>query len=205
MKKKLVILVLALALTVTAVVGGTLAWLTATTGEVKNTFTTANIGVTLTETFNTDTNNDGTNDAWKAQMIPGFSYSKDPVVTVANDSVDCYLFVKFEEKNNASTYLTYTSNLTAANGWTKGDGSNIPANVWYRKVMTADTTKSWKLLAGNTTYPNGVITVNGAAVTKATMTTAAAAELVYTAYASQLYSSNGVEFTAAQAWTNVAG
>lgn len=205
MKKKLVILVLALALTVTAVVGSTLAWLTATTGEVKNTFTTANIGVTLTETFNTDTNNDGTNDKWQAQMIPGFSYSKDPVVTVDDDSVDCYLFVKFEEKNNASTYLTYTSNLTTANEWTQGDDTNIPANVWYRKVQATDTTKSWQLLAGNTTYPNGVITVNGTTVTKATMETAAKAELVYTAYASQLYSSNGVEFTAAQAWANVAG
>lgn len=35
------------------------------------------------------------------------------------------------------------------------------------------------------------------------MADAAKAELVYTAYATQLYKSNGVEFSAAEAWDNV--
>lgn len=201
MKKKSLLLVLALVLAVTAAVGGTLAWLTDSTTEVKNVFTTAGIDVELTETWNFDTNNDGTNDCWKAQLIPGYSYTKDPVVTVSADSVDCYLFVKFEEKNNASTYLTYTSTLSAANGWTQGTGegegkNGVPANVWFRKVKTADEIKSWHLLSDDT------ITVNGTTVTKATMETAANAQLVYTAYASQLYKSAGVEFSAAEAWTN---
>lgn len=179
-----------------ASIGGTLAWLTASTTPVTNTFTTADIGVTLTETLNTDTNNDGTNDKWQAQMIPGYSYTKDPKVEVSNTSVDCYLFVKFEETNNPSTYLTYTSTLTAANGWTQGDGTDIPANVWYRKVMASDTMRSWELLSGNT------ITVKDT-VTKDNMTTAASATLTYTAYASQLYKSAGVEFSAKEAWGNV--
>lgn len=201
MKKKIVLLSLTLALIATAIISGTLAWLTASTSEVKNTFTTAGIEIKLEETFNTDTNSDGKNDKWQAQLIPGYSYTKDPKVTVNNDSVDCYLFVKFVETNNPSTYLTYTSTLTAANGWTQGEGTGegkngIPTNVWYRKVMTSDTTKSWELLSGNTIAVKDTVTT-------ANMATAATATLTYTAYASQLYKSAGVEFSAAEAWTNV--
>lgn len=196
MKKKYIALVLAFVLVAALSVGGTLAWLTATSGPVKNTFTTAGIDITLTETFNTDSNNDGTNDKWEAQMIPGYSYTKDPKVTVSANSEDCYLFVKFEETNNPSTYLTYTSTLTAANGWTQGDGTNIPVNVWYRKVMKSDTNRSWDLLSGNTVSVKDTVTKNN-------MATAATATLTYTAYASQLYKSSGVEFTAAEAWANI--
>lgn len=201
MKKKIVLLSLTLALIATAIISGTLAWLTDSTTPVTNTFTTADIGLTLTETFNTDTNNDNTNDKWQAQLIPGYSYTKDPKVTVSENSVDCYLFVKFEETNNPSTYLTYTSTLTAANGWTQGNGTGegkngIPTNVWYRKVMTSDTTKSWELLSGNTVAVKDT-------VTKSDMTFAANATLTYTAYASQLMKNAITEFSAAEAWTNV--
>lgn len=193
---KAVTMLLALVLVAGCAIGGTLAWLVDSTDKVENVFTTANIDVTLTETFNTDTNKDGTNDKWQAQMIPGYSYTKDPKVEVSADSVDCYLFVKFEEDNNPSTYLTYTSTLTADNKWTQGNGTDIPANVWYRKVMASDTTRSWELLSGNT------ISVKDT-VTKDNMSTAASATLTYTAYASQLYKSAGVEFSAKEAWDNV--
>ena len=204
MKKKTMTLILALVLVVGCVVGGTVAWLVDSTSEVKNVFTTADIDVTLTETFNTDTDGDNKNDAWKAQMIPGYSYTKDPKVEVSTNSVDCYLFVKFEETNNPSTYLTYTSTLTTANGWTQGtgdgeDGNGVPTNVWFRKVMASDATRSWALLKDNT------ISVKET-VTKGNMQTAATATLTYTAYASQLYKNNNAtdnEFTAKEAWNNV--
>jgi len=194
MKKK-VLSIVAVVLVLCCAIGGTLAWLTAKSDVVTNTFAPSDINITLTETPNTDTDNDGKADAWKADMIPGFSYAKDPVVTVKGGSVDCYLFVKFEENGNPATYLTYTSTLTTANGWTQGDDTNIPSNVWYRVVKATDTTKTWNLLAGDT------IAVKDT-VTKDNMATAANAELVYTAYATQLYKSNGVEFSAAEAWTN---
>lgn len=196
MKKKTLALVLALTLLVAGVVGGTLAWLTATTGEVQNTFTVGDIELTLTETPNTDTNKDGKPDIWQAQIIPGYSYDKDPVVTIDN-KVDCYLFVKFEE-TNSDTYLNYTSTLTTANGWTQGDGTNIPSNVWYRTVNVADTTKSWNLLVGDT-----VAVKSG--LTNEQMTTAASTTITmtYTAYACQLYKNNTETFTAAEAWTTV--
>lgn len=197
MKKKTLALLLALVLVFGAAVGGTIAYLTDTTGPITNTFTVGKVDITLTETFNTDTNSDGTNDAWKAQLIPGTTYAKDPVVTVTNDSEDCWLFVKFEEIGNPATYLTYTSNLTAANGWTQGNGTDIPNNVWYREVNKADTVKTFQLLAGDNTYPTGCISVKDT-VTNDNMTAASAAQLVYTAYACQ---KSG--FTATTAWTEV--
>ena len=192
MKKRTLALILALVLVFGAAVGGTIAYLTDTTDPVTNTFTVGKVDITLTETFNTDTNGDQKNDAWKAQLIPGTTYTKDPVVTVTADSEDCWLFVKFEEKNDAATYLNYTSNLTAENDWTRGDGTNIPSNVWYRAVNKADATKSFHLLDGDT------VTINSTAVTNENMNTAANAQLVYTAYACQK-----ANMTAVDAWAAV--
>lgn len=193
---KMMFMILAVVLIVGISVGGTLAWLTATTTPVTNTFTTSDIDITLTETFNTDSDNDKTNDCWTAQMIPGYSYTKDPTVSVSQDSVDCYLFVKFEEEGNPSAYLDYTSTLTADNGWTRGDGTDIPVNVWYREVKSTDTTRSWELLDKNT------VTVSSTGVTKDNMSTAAQAKLTYTAYAAQLYKNASEKFTLADAWAN---
>ena len=192
MKKKTLALLLALVLVFGAAVGGTIAYLTDTTDPITNTFTVGKVDITLTETFNTDTDGDQKNDAWKAQLIPGTTYTKDPVVTVTDDSEDCWLFVKFEEKNGAATYLDYTSNLTAANGWTQGDGTNIPSNVWYRAVNKADATKSFHLLDGDT------VTINSTAVTNENMNTAANGQLVYTAYACQ-----SANMTVNAAWAEV--
>ena len=179
MKKKTIALIVCLTLIIGCAIGGTIAWLTDKTATVTNTFTAGDVDIDLTETFNTDTNNDGKNDCWTAKMVPGASYTKDPVVTVKAGSEGCWLFVKFEENNGADTYLNYTSTLTTDNGWTRGDGTSIPTNVWYRAVPASNTDQSWNLLDGNT------VQVDGTAVTKESMTTAAAAQLVYTAYACQ--------------------
>lgn len=210
MKTKTIAMIMAMVMIVVCMVSGTLAWLTDSTDAVNNVFTSADIDVTLTETPNAKSKPElQANDIWQAQMIPGFSYLKDPKVEVSTTSVDCFLFVKFEEQNGAGTYLTYTSTLTETNGWTQGKGTDktkggdgIPTDVWYRKVMASDANRSWNLLAGDTTYPNGVITVKDT-VTKSNMATAATAKLTYTAYATQLYKSAGVEFDAATAWSNI--
>lgn len=190
MKKKLTT-VLAIVLVVALSVAGTYAYLTDKTDTIENTFTVGNVKIDLAETWNTDTNNDGKADAWQAQLIPGKEYTKDPVVTVKGGSEKCYLFVKFEEKNSPTTYLTYTSNLTGDKGWTQGDDTNIPANVWYRVVDKSATDTTFNLLAGdNVTIKNTVTNDN--------MAEAAKAELVYTAYACQYEG-----MTAAEAWAEV--
>ena len=181
--KKTLAMILAVVMLMTACVAGTLAWLQDSTPEVKNTFTVGDVTITLKEsplkadgTYGDPA--EGTKNEY--QLIPGETYTKDPTVAVTDDSEDCYLFVKFEEKGNAATYIDYTSTLNATNGWTQGDGTNIPANVWYREVLKDAGTKSWKLLVDDK------IIIDAEAVTKDTMAAADAAELVYTAYAVQM-------------------
>ena len=180
MKKKIAVAAAAFALVLCFAVGGTLAWLTARTNTITNTFTKGDVKISLTETWNTDTDNNSEPDAWQAQLIPGKTYDKNPTVAVLDGTnVDCWLFVKFEELNGAATYLDYTSTLTTDNGWTQGDGTDIPANVWYREVKADVSVKEWELLDGNK------VTINEDSVTADNMDAAAKAELVYTAYAAQ--------------------
>lgn len=182
---KTMILVLAVMLIVGCTIGGTLAWLTSKTDAVVNTFSPSNIEITLQETKNLDTSG-----KWIQKAVPGVTYDKDPVVAVdgTKTDIDCYLFVKFEANTAANTYLTFTSTLTTANGWTDVPGQT---NVWYRVVKTSDAVKSWHLLADDK------VTVKDT-VTKETMATAADAELKYTAYAIQYA---GFESNVAGAWT----
>ena len=87
MKKKTLALVLALTLLVAGVVGGTLAWLTDQTAEVKNTFTVGDINIGLTETT-TD-----------YKMVPGNTIAKDPTVTVKTGSDASYVRMKVTFNN----------------------------------------------------------------------------------------------------------
>lgn len=180
MKKKTLALLLAMVMVLGATIGVTLAWLTDETDSVTNTFTVGDIKIELKETWNADSDedNDVINDHWEAQLIPGKEYTKDPVVSVdeTKTNVDCYLFVKFEEENTPTTYLTYTSTLTATNGWTLVKDTT---NVWYRVVKTDADVKSWHLLEGDKVTVNTTLTKEGMPAANATP------ELVYTAYAIQ--------------------
>lgn len=185
MKKKSIALVVALALVVVCIIGGTLAWLTAKTDPVMNTFTTSDISIELAESPNLD-----------LQMIPGWTITKDPKVTVKAGSEDCYLFVKLEKSENFDTFMTYMM----ADDWNQGDGTSIPLNVWYRTVYASTENQEFAIIAGNT------VTVNST-VTKADMNGLKSANdyptLTVTAYASQYNSSNNSTFTPAQAWEKV--
>ena len=142
------IALLALVLVIGCVAGGTVAWLVATSDTVTNTFTYGKINIDLTETTGTS-----------YKIIPGTNIAKDPKVTVAADSEACWLFVKVEE---TGTFVADKVTYAIANGWTQGDGTEIPSNVYYREVSAEDakTGVNYYVLAGNATYPNGVITVS---------------------------------------------
>lgn len=200
MRRMLFTLALVLVVAV-ASVGGTIAWLTDKTDPVTNTFTVGDINITLTETFNTDTNNDGTNDAWQAKLIPGTTYDKDPVVTVKANSEKCYLFVKFEEINNPSNYLEYSSNLKESE-WTQLD-QDTNKNVWYKVVESSTNDQSWNLLAGNQVTVKDTIVKSGTTgITAPVMpTNENAPQLKYTAYAIQFENMTD----AADAWSKVSG
>lgn len=188
---KTMFMILAVVLIVGISVGGTLAWLTATTESVVNTFTTSNIDITLTET-------DATNNAKSFKMVPGYTITKDPKATVVAGSEECYLFVKLEESTNFDTFMTYE----IADGWTGLPGVD---GVYYRTVLTADMGTEFSVLKDNQVTVRDTVTKGDMnSLTEATYPT-----LTVTAYATQLYKSNSTAadavntFTPAEAWGKV--
>lgn len=133
------VLMLALVLLVGVAVGGTVAWLTAKTDAVVNTFTASGIKISLTE--------EAGETAKQFQMIPGQDITKDPKVAVdSSTNVDCYLFVKIEESENFGTFFDEDA-YAVATGWTQVTDED---NVYWREVKTTDSTKAFYVLADNT-------------------------------------------------------
>lgn len=128
MKKKTLALVLALTLLVAGIVGGTLAWLTDQTAEVKNTFTVGDINIGLTET------------TADYKMVPGNTIAKDPTVTVKANSEACWLFVQVTKSENLDTFITYA----IAEGWTALPGVD---GVYYREVPASAADQTFSVLA----------------------------------------------------------
>lgn len=195
MKKKGLALLLALTLVVVGVASGTLAWLTAKSDTVVNTFTTSNIEVKLEETKGEDVEG-----GKEFKMIPGYTIDKDPKAWVVEGSEDCYLFVKVTAENN--TYVSGGSTVNylsykIADGWTLVPGQT---DVYYRTVTSTEMGDTHKF----SVLENDQVTVSGD-VTSAMMTAAANAQptLTVTAYASQLHKNAGETFTAAEAWANI--
>lgn len=129
-EKKTLALVLALTLLVAGVVGGTLAWLTDQTAEVKNTFTVGDINIGLTET------------TADYKMVPGNTIAKDPTVTVKANSEACWLFVKVTESADLKDFITYA----IAEGWTALPGVD---GVYYREVPASAADQTFSVLAGD--------------------------------------------------------
>lgn len=119
MNKKVLSTVLAGALAVTAVVGGSLAYFT-DTDEKTNTFTVGNVDITLTEPGWEAT---GKKDA--ETVYAGEPLAKDP--TVKNDGANpCFVRIKVEGLNSLGdagmiTYRTDYVTDKLGDGWVKGD------------------------------------------------------------------------------------
>ena len=139
MKKKTLALVLALTLLVAGVVGGTLAWLTDQTAEVKNTFTVGDINIGLTET------------TADYKMVPGNTIAKDPTVTVKANSEACWLFVKVTESTDLKDFITYA----IAEGWTALSGVD---GVYYREVPASAADQPFSVLKGDAVTVNSDVT-----------------------------------------------
>lgn len=194
MKKKTMAMLISLVFILVCAVGGTLAWLTAQTGTITNTFTGSDIGVELAESTGTS-----------YQMVPGHTISKDPKVTITAGSEDCYLFVKVEKSSNFDDFMTYEMAKDANEKaiWTQLEGVD---GVYY---MIFDSKGDNNMNAKGTAYSvldDNKVTVKDT-VTK-TMMDGLNAEgatkptLTFTAYASQLYKNNTEKFTPAEAWAN---
>ena len=160
---KTVAILLALVLAIGCAVGGTLAWLISKTEPVVNTFTYGDINIDLYEhEYNARENKLETKKVTEVgnyKIIPGVDLPKDPTVEVKANSEACWLFVKVEEQG---TFVANKVTYGIAADWTKGDGTKIPENVYYREVnaAAAKAGESYYILKGNTTYANGVVTVS---------------------------------------------
>ena len=141
---KMFVMMLALVLVFGCAVGGTIAWLTATTDSVTNTFTYGDIKIDLFEhKYDATTNELDEKTEVKSvtdyKIIPGKNLPKDPTVRVKAGSEACWLFVKVEETGTfVANKVTY-SVKTGDDGWTALPGV---AGVYYREVgaVTQDTT-----------------------------------------------------------------
>lgn len=177
MKKKLTVSLAVLALVACMAAGATLAWLTATTSSVTNTFTYGDINIELKET---------TGESYK--MVPGNTIAKDPKVTVKANSEACWLFVKVEKSDNFDSFMTYG----IASGWTALAGES---GVYYREVASSTTDTVFDVLSGNSVTVKTTVTKEQFnSLTPDTMPT-----LTFTAYACQ---KDNVS-TAADAWNLV--
>lgn len=150
---KVLTVVLVAALIVCCVVGGTVAWLTAESAPVINTFTYGDINITLEET---DMKPVGANGApvtggedvdhyeKEFKMLPGGKLTKDPTITVVAGSEACWLFVELVESENFDEYLSYSM----AEGWIQLDAANAPG-VWYREVDASAQEQDFTVIKDN--------------------------------------------------------
>ena len=204
---KSLVLILTCVLLIGGAIGGTLAWLTDTSEEVVNTFTESNIEITLAETVPAGKT---------AKMIPGWTISKDPKVTVADGSEDCWLFVKIT-KSTSPDLDNYIAYKIADDGWQQVS-SNSTETVIGRKVYSSDAVKEFNILIAGEytdnmgtpddasddctiTWQNNEVCVKPS-VTEGMMSAISTQQptLSFKAYAVQLKKNADTEFTALEAW-----
>lgn len=162
-------------------VGGTAAWLAAKSEPIASTFTFGDINITLTETDPQE---------GPIKIIPGVDIPKALKVTVQANSVDCWLFVKVEQ---TGTFVADKVTYSIDDSWTKGDGPQIPENVYYRQVNGATADMEFSVLKGDK------ITVSKELTKEEIQNIADEPTLTFTAYAVQKEGIN----TAAEAWSVV--
>ena len=145
MKKKIVAFILVFALALALGIGGTMAWLTAESGKVVNTFTVGDINITLDEVkldAQGEKVTDGDGKEVRVQkndyyVVPGSEYIKDPKVTVTAGSEDCWLFIKVTEKGGVVTV--------------EEDGKSVEKTFDNFVTYEIDTTK-WSEMPGHAGY-----------------------------------------------------
>lgn len=175
---KAFVVMLALVLALGCAVGGTIAWLTAQTPDVKNTFTYGNINIELNETKPVNR---------EAKIIPGKDIEKDPTVKVLANSEDCWLFVKVVKEG---TFVANKVTYDIADGWELVEGQT---NVYWREVSANAANQDFPVLKDNK------VTVSNT-LTKADIKDITTdPTLAFTAYAIQKEGTG----TAAEAWAKI--
>ncbi len=186
--KKLLVLVAALVVVLCCVVGGTVAWLVDSTGEVVNTFTYGDVNIELAETTESP-----------FTIVPGVNIPKDPKVTVLAGSEKCYVFVKIEEENwpevkmADNTTLKVRYEIASAQNWLPLEGYS---SIFYKEVEGSPNNQEFPVLADNRIIVDSSLTKEEIATIKQGGET----KLIFTAYAVQYA---GFENNASGAWAAI--
>lgn len=208
--KKVAVMLLAVVLLIGIGVGGTLAWLSATSGTVTNTFTVGDVNIELKEHAlksdgTLDTTEVASEDTYK--IVPGDTQPKDPFVRVTANSEDSWIFVQVQEVNNtvsdneqATKYVTWE----IADGWTLYKTTQNGVSTYYRTTnyttVTTDTT--YYVLKGDETKGvNGYVSYDSD-LTKANLndvTDDTKPQLIFKAFAVQVEAGTD----AATAWAQI--
>lgn len=154
MKKKLLIMSVAMVLVCAFAVGMTIAYLTST-DEVVNTFTVGNVQIKLDEAA---ANPDGSLiedtprvKANSYKLIPGHTYNKDPMVTVLSGSESSYIKMTVTVTKSAeldaifgedgANLLSIFNGYDSANWTYKGNAENTDNTrtyeFWYKEAVAA--------------------------------------------------------------------
>lgn len=193
MKKKLMS-VLAIVLVIAMSVAGTYAYLTSQ-DSVTNTFTVGNVAITLDEAkANTDGSLVAGADRVKAntyKLLPGHTYTKDPIIHVDAASENCYLFVKVENEIAAIEGANNVASQMTANGWVAVEGETGVYAYTVNNALTA-------VEAGANVNVFGTLTIADT-VTNTVLAGYADKTITVTAYAIQADGFDGK--TAADIWT----
>lgn len=199
-KRKALFLSLCAVLLVAVSVMGTIAYLTST-DNVANTFTVGSVAITLDET-DVDNSTVGAerDKANSYKLIPGHTYTKDPIIHVGANSEDCYLFVKVVngiaaiEEDDTAARKTKIASQMRAKGWVAVDGQTgvyVYTDANGNKAVSAgsDITvfESFKISgsvdnATLATYSGKTVTVTAYAVQKDGFESNTAAEIWNTAF-----------------------
>ncbi len=197
--RKILVSLAALALVAAISIGGTLAYLTQQK-TVTNTFTVGNVTITMDETDVDDSTKDAARDTENSyKLLPGKTYTKDPIIHVDANSESCYLFVTIkneiaaiEDANNS------VEKQMEAKGWAKVNGVTGVNNL-YVYIGTEENASDPKVVAADadvTVFEQ--IAIKGEGVTNEGLKDYAGKTIVVNAYAIQAEGFSGK--TAAQIW-----
>lgn len=139
-KTKILIVGISVIALLLSTIGGTIAWLTSKSETVTNTFTYGDINISISETDTNDNDNNQYTNLY--EMVPGKKITKDPVITVAKNSENCYLFVKIDKTDNFDEFMEYV----ILEDWLLLEGTE---NVYYQEVSKKEDKQEFSVIKDN--------------------------------------------------------
>ena len=147
MKRKILAITLCVAMLAIVLVSGTMAYFTDTQAKT-NTFTMGKVDIELSEpTYTPGT--DG-----KLKVFPGQTYTKDPTITVASDSEDCYLVATVTISQRENLHKLYANDTTGVKQALSlaGNGGLVSGGIAAYNAVTATENETAGTLLGENVF-----------------------------------------------------